>query len=335
MSSQVAMTETPSPGKYHIASQPRAAYIERVNAAIDYIELHLGEELTLEELAAVAHFSPYHFHRVFSIVAGETLGHFISRTRLERAASLLTTQPARSVTEIGAKSGFPNPSSFARAFKARFGMTATDWRSGGHQDHKPGAGHKHRHDDPGFGIDERMPPIPGSLPTWKIRCGGLGPATLTVENLPDLEVAYVRYTGRYQGQVEVFDKLFKRLFAWAEPRGLVKSDSWVLAVYHDNPGITEDGDLRVSVCLDVPPDVAPGGDIGRMKIAGGTAAIGHFVLGALDYSQAWQAMVSWLPESGYEPADRHPFERYFVGRDSAPGKELVDICLPVRPLRIY
>ncbi|MEA2026248.1 MAG: AraC family transcriptional regulator [Chloroflexota bacterium] len=59
----------------------RPVYVERVNAVIDYIEAHLGDDLTVEELAEVAHFSPFHFHRIFSAMTGETLGHFIGRLR--------------------------------------------------------------------------------------------------------------------------------------------------------------------------------------------------------------------------------------------------------------
>jgi AraC family transcriptional regulator len=316
-----------------VRSQP--VYVERVNATIDYIESHLDEEMTLTELASVAHFSPYHFHRIFTTVTGETLGHFINRTRLERAAARLVTQPRRSITAIATESGFPNPSSFSRAFKSHFAMTATEWRRGGHRNHKPELRDELlSHPETAFGIISRVSPLGTSPPTWQIRCGDLDRATLTVEPLPDLEVAYVRYTGRYQGMAEVFTDIFNRLMEWAEPRGLVTSESWVLAVYHDNPSITDDADLRVSACISVPGNTRAAGDIGRMHLAGGTAAVGHFELGDRDYPQAWRAMMGWLLDSGYEPDDRLPSERYFLGRPAAPGKEYVDICLPVRPLGV-
>lgn len=308
-------------------------YIERVNAAIDYIEAHLDEAMTLSDLAAVAHFSPYHFHRIFTAVTGETLGQFINRTRLERAAAWLVTRPRRPVTRIAIESGFSNPSSFSRAFRTHFSMTPTEWRRGGHRDHKPQMlGNLQRLDHTAFGIISRETPLGISPPIWRIRCGRLDPAILTVETLPDLEVAYVRYTGRYQGQADVFTDIFNRLVTWAEPRGLVTPESLLLAVYHDNPDITDDTKLRVSACIDVPAGTSGRGEIGRMCLAGGTTAIGHFELGDQDYPQAWRAVVGWLLESGYEPDDRLPFERYFIGRPAKPDKAYVDICLPVRPL---
>jgi AraC family transcriptional regulator len=110
-----------------------------------------------------------------------------------------------------------------------------------------------------------------------------------------------------------------------------------MAVYHDNPSITSDDKLRVSACIDVPAAIAAEGEIGRMRIEGGKCAMAHFELGVQDYGQAWFALVGgWLPDSGYEPDDRLPFERYPVAATTTSAdKEVVDIYFPVRPLRRY
>lgn len=173
--------------------------------------------------------------------------------------------------------------------------------------------------------------------TWDIKCGHLERSSVEIIDVPDLEVAYVRRTGRYQGLGEVFADIFSRLMTWAGPRELVKRDSWLLAVYHDNPSITEDDKLRVSACVDVPSDTPADGEIGRMRLEGGPCAVARFELGEKDYTDAWFALAGgWLPDSGYEPDDRLPFERYPVGLSTtSPDTEVVDICLPVRPLRRY
>ena len=325
-------------------SQQRSAYVERVNAVVDHIEGHLAEDLTLERLAEVAHFSAYHFHRIFTALVGETLSRFIARIRIERAATLLRQHPYRSVTDIAASCGFTNPSSFARSFRDAFGMSATAWRRGGSLRHQPGSGESYRTmlselaaTDAHFGIAATDLDARTGRATWRIRCGDLEPTTVIVDRLDDLEVAYVRHTGRYQGLGEVFADLFSRLATWAEPRGLMTPEAQVLAVYHDNPSITDDDKLRVSACLSVPSDVPASGDVGRMRVDGGMYAIGRFALREQDYGQAWFSLVGgWLPESGYEPDDRLHFERFPGNSGSMPaGKEAVDICLPVRPLRRY
>ena len=95
--------------------------------------------------------------------------------------------------------------------------------------------------------------------------------------------------------------------------------------------------MRLTVCLPVPDETVPEGEIGRLAIPAGAVAVGRFELGVTDYPEAWYAMAAgWMPDSGYEPDDRMPFERFIVGRQARrEGAEVVDIGMPVRPLRGY
>ncbi|HWM86263.1 MAG TPA: AraC family transcriptional regulator, partial [Kofleriaceae bacterium] len=68
----------------------KADYVARVNRAIDHIIQNLAEPLGLEEIAGVAHFSSFHFHRVFKSLVGETLATFVKRVRLQRAIQLMS-----------------------------------------------------------------------------------------------------------------------------------------------------------------------------------------------------------------------------------------------------
>ncbi len=322
----------------------RPIYVERVNAVIDYIEFHLADDLDLETLADVAHFSPYHFHRIFTTMVGETLSRFIARVRVERAATLLIQHPERSVTETAVACGFTNPSSFARAFREAFGMSASAWRTEGFADYErePGEtihdviGNVGRIDEAYGVLETAFDPTTGAV-AWTVGAGSLGPVSVTIERMPAMHVAYVRHTGRYQGLGEVFADLFTRLMAWAQPRGFVTPQASLLSVYHDNPSITEDDRLRVSVCIAVPEETEASGGIGRMEVEGGTFAVGHFELGEHDYPEAWYTIAGgWLPESGYEPDDRLPFERFPIGHTAADlDNHVVEIWLPVRPLRRY
>jgi len=60
----------------------RAEYTARINRVIDYIDANLDKQLTLTELAEVAAFSRFHFHRIFAAMRGETLNHYIQRVRV-------------------------------------------------------------------------------------------------------------------------------------------------------------------------------------------------------------------------------------------------------------
>ena len=68
---------------------PLAAYTQRMNRVLDHIDKHLDESLEVAALAAIAHFSPFHFHRVFTAWMGETLGDYLRRRRIEVAAARL------------------------------------------------------------------------------------------------------------------------------------------------------------------------------------------------------------------------------------------------------
>ena len=117
------------------AMQPAkgAGYLARFNAVVDYIDNHLAETLDLRTLAAVAHFSPWHFHRLFQAMMGETLAERVRRRRLEVAAGLLLSSPPVPVQAIALDCGFGAAEVFTRAFKSHFGVTPSGWRSGAHE----------------------------------------------------------------------------------------------------------------------------------------------------------------------------------------------------------
>lgn len=103
-------------------------YQSRINQVIDYIDQHLAEQLDLDRLAEVASFSRFHFHRIFRAHVGESVGQYVSRLRVEKSTRLLTYHSSKPITEIALDCGFSSSATFARAFKAMFGMSATEFR---------------------------------------------------------------------------------------------------------------------------------------------------------------------------------------------------------------
>ena len=97
-------------------------YVDRINRAIDHVTQNLASPLPLEDVARAACFSPYHFHRIFRALMGETLGAFIKRVRLERSVYLLSHVAGATLTEIAFACGFSSSSDFSRAFRAHYGV---------------------------------------------------------------------------------------------------------------------------------------------------------------------------------------------------------------------
>ncbi|MBN1471413.1 MAG: helix-turn-helix transcriptional regulator [Syntrophaceae bacterium] len=114
----------------------REEYASRINRVIDYIENRYMKALTLDELADVAGFSRFHFHRIFRAMVGESLNQFVIRLRVEKSAAMLLNNPKKTITEIAFDCGFSGSAPFARSFKTLFGMSATDWRDRGWQEGK-------------------------------------------------------------------------------------------------------------------------------------------------------------------------------------------------------
>ncbi|WP_315823822.1 AraC family transcriptional regulator [Paraflavitalea speifideaquila] len=103
-------------------------YTSRINRVMDYIDAHLESPLTLDELATVSHFSKFHFSRIFWGLTGETPFEFLSRLRLEKAASLLNMQAQMPILQIAHKCGYTDKSVFSRNFKTQFKVSPSAYR---------------------------------------------------------------------------------------------------------------------------------------------------------------------------------------------------------------
>lgn len=99
----------------------------RVIAAIHRIEVDLAQDHSLELLAQACDLSPFHFHRLFAEVMGETVGGFIRRQRLDVAAIRLAASELP-VLDIATNAGYGSLAAFSRAFQRQFGLAPTVYR---------------------------------------------------------------------------------------------------------------------------------------------------------------------------------------------------------------
>ena len=317
----------------------RREYERRVNRVVDHIGEHLDAELTLAALAREAAFSPFHFHRVFRAVTGETLFGFVQRLRLERSAGVLLAVPDRSVLEVALDHGFASAATFARAFKAHFGMTASVWRRGGaarwrerrRQDRKLGKQLR----KPGNARTPRAADTPsrdvGARPRGARRKRE-GAMKIRVQELPSQRVAYMRHVGPYgAGGIP---QLWNRFASWMRARGLDMERTTRLGVSHDDPAITPAEKCRYDACAVVPGDFEADRSVNVAEIAGGRFAIAEFTGTAHEIESAWdQIFCTWLPQSGLQPDDRPCLEVYRGrGADEKTGIFRCDLCLPVKTL---
>lgn len=283
-------------------------YQERLLRVMVFIQNHLDEPLPLVDLAKVACFSPYHFHRIFRGMVGESAKEYVRRLRLERAAFRLTSTN-RSVIDIAFDAGYDTHESFTRAFGRMFGMSPTAYRQSGHND--------------------RASIVSQSAASMWKRQSTTGDETVEVrlEDCKPIRVAFVRHVGPYRGCVAAWEKLCK----FAAEQGLLSPDVRCVGISYDDPEITEPENLRYDACLSVNDSFAATGEIGVQEIHGGLYAVvthhGPYEKLEETYRQFYR---EWVPTCGRELRSAPCLEVY--QNDPATTKPedlLTDIFVPL------
>jgi AraC family transcriptional regulator len=289
-------------------------YRERILRVLIHIQGHLDEALILDDLARIAHFSPYHFHRVFSGMVGESVMEHIRRLRLERAALRLklTDEP---ITRLAFEAGYETHEAFTRAFRAMFGESPSGFRQIHRSVPYPKAPSEVHFTADG-GLDHFNPAVTGE-PEMEAR----------VEKIQPFLVAFVRHVGPYN---EV-GTAWGRLCAWAGPRGLLGPDSTFIGLCHDDPEVTPPDKVRYDACIRVDETFQAEGEVGVQTVAGGDYAVTTH-RGPYDrLGQTYARLCGqWLPEHGREPRSAPSFEVYRNNPQTTPPEELLtDVHVPV------
>jgi AraC family transcriptional regulator len=277
-------------------------YRQRILRVQLFIQEHLDEELPLERLARVAHFSPYHFHRIFRGIVGESVNEYVRRLRLEAAAVALKTTDWN-VLDIALRAGYNAHEAFTRAFRQMFGASLSQYRAGQHP----------------LYIPKETPIMPVESIAREVR----------IETVPTRRVAFLRHIGPYGEACDTFD----RLMAWAGRRDLLGRGSVVLGVCHDDPEVTAPDKIRFDCCVSVGEEVKGEGDIGVQTLDGGECAVLTHIGPYTQLGEAYRWLFgAWLPTSGREPRNAPPFEVYYNNPSETPPEQVrTDIYLPLEP----
>jgi AraC family transcriptional regulator len=275
-------------------------YGRRIARVTDHIARHLDDALNVERLAAVAYFSPWHFHRIYREITGETVADTVRRLRLHRAAVELTRE-ATPLERVARRAGYGTTAAFSRAFAADYGIPPGAYRLRG----------------------QLVPPLPHRSQE---------PATMyPIEIAPFASVRLAALSHR--GDYQEISHVFERLLAWARPRGLLANGARSIGVYYDDPLSVAAKDLRAEAGVVVTADTLLDGDVHAVEIPNLLCAS---VLHKGPYAELEQRPYhflfrEWLPQSGREPADHPCFEEYLNNpRELPPSEWLTRIYLPLK-----
>jgi AraC family transcriptional regulator len=275
-------------------------YDQRLERVALYIEKHLGESFDLNTLADIAHLSPYHFHRIYHAIAGETIAATVKRLRLHRAAGYLV-QTSMGIAQIAKSTGYQNVQSFTRIFKTEFDLPPAQYRKQG----------------------------------THTRFQATTTKSALSRDVSILELAPMSGVGLvHRGSFMMIKRSFDSVYRWVQANGLSDAVTKVIGIYDDDPFTVPEAQLRSRACLILSGSVSVEPPIVQVNISGGICAVLRHQGPYADMRLAYQWLYGqWLPRSGYLVADAPVFEVYLNHpRDTKPADLLVDICLPLQPL---
>ena len=276
-------------------------YQRQLDAVTDYIYAHLDDDLSLDRLADVSGFSPYHWHRIYRAVRGETAAQTVRRLRLERAATILA-QNAWPLERIARRAGFTSADAFSRAFQRAYDRTPGRFRS----DRAGGPN--------GTGDSRRSAVIPDvESPT---------PYPVRVEERPECRLAVAEHRGSYMGIGRAFARVVDRM-------GLRKP---MVAIYEDDPDAVPEAALRAVAGAVVGPEAEVPEDLETRVVPAGRYAVMRYTgpYSSMHAAYLW-LYGQWLPASGWEPRDHPVIEEYLTDPATTPPAQAVtDILLPLR-----
>lgn len=281
-------------------------YQQRLQRVCEYIYEHLDGDLSLTQLSAVAAFSPYHFHRVFSAATGKSLAKFIQLARLRPVSYRVAFEPETSLTELAFAAGFDSLEAFSRAFKREFQQTPSQFRN------QP------------------------DWPTWHSRFAfahpysGASPMDVRIVDFPETPVALLEHRGPAEKVMETAGQFI----AWRKQTGLSPvAKCKTFGVPYSDPNTTSPADFRWDVCgehdgqvpenaFGVKNGVIPGGRCAVLRHTGSNQNLDDSI---------YYLYRDWLPTTDEETRDFPVFFHYVSVTENGPASnDVTDIYLPLK-----
>jgi AraC family transcriptional regulator len=279
-------------------AENRTNYEDRLNRVTGYIYDHLDDALNYQTLAEVAALSPYHWHRIYHAVRGETAVATAKRLRLQRAAVDLA-HSRKSIEDVASRAGYGGAQAFTRAFSEAYGLPPAKYReNGSHADFKHGL-------------------LEAPRANWRI----------DIKQMPPVPLLSVEHRGPY---MEI-GRSFQTLFGLAGAQSLLPPNIRMIAVFYDDPTAVPEDKLHSLAGVVTTAGTRAKAPLQCAEVPGGEYAILRHKGPYADMRAAYLWLFgTWLPQSGREAADAPVIEEYLNSpHDTAPPELLTDLFLPL------
>ncbi len=289
-------------------------YRKRIERVTEYINNHLDQALSLNQLAQVACFSPYYFHRIFVALVGETVNNFTTRLRLEKSARLLKFSKT-SILSIALETGFSTAATFSRSFKQYFGITPMEFRKKGKLENSK--------------IGKELYPVSQYLAPMNL-IENKPAIQVKVKILPRRRVAFIRVVNSFQEGVVL--QAYEQMINWAKENGIYESET-IFGMSLDDVTITPKEKYRYKVCLTIPEELKVDHEsistmyLPKCKYAT-TLVSGDITLVTYAFNFLYN---QWLITSSYEPEHEHTIEIFQDKANVCNWSHFeLELCIPIK-----
>jgi AraC family transcriptional regulator len=308
----------PTQAERHPDTEPAMSRIAQLRHrhGIDRVIAHLqdclrtGQPLPdLDALAAIAHQSPFHFHRLYRALTGETPGRTVARLRLLRALQLLAQADSR-VTEVALEVGYESSQALARACRQALAATPSALR-----------------DDALLRAHWQQQL---SLPAGD-SADDSAPLQVRVTTLEPFDVVVLRTRGAFDD----LDQAFGQVYAWAAEQGIAgQLEALVGIALNDHRDVPADA-CEFDCGMGFGRALTASAPLRSLRLGGGEHAVLRHVGSYAGLEAATDALLrQWLGDSGHALRDAPLYYHYLDDPEVVPEAILrADICVPLQVAR--
>ena len=275
-------------------------YQAKINRVYDFLHQHRFQSYSLNQLSQIANISPFHFHRIFKALSGETIGEYIVRLKLGAACKLLK-HTKNNISQIAYDVGFETPAGLSKAFKKRYNISPTKFRISN-------------------SIYETLPPINKEY---------LDIHEPVILDLKEQIVAYSRYIGSYQN-IDYADS-FNKLEEFFTENNLWCDNCYQIGICYDDPDITAEQLCRYDICLSTNKPFTPNDSIGKIVIPVGKFAVFTHCGSLSDIEKTYNTIYGkWLLNSPYEVRDSLTYDKFIDNIPDVTNRHIkTEIYIPI------
>ncbi len=280
-------------------------WLDSMNLALNFIELHLDDEISFDDVASKACCSTYHFQRMFSYISGVPLAEYIRRRRLTLAAFALQNSNSK-IIDIALKYGYDSPEAFTRAFKKMHGVTPTLAR------------------DKGITL-KAYPQI-----SFQISIKGDIEMEYRIESKEAFKLFGVIGDIQAESMEGAFTEVPKFCIQCDNDGTVTKMNSLLSrspnSMLHAALFDHSDTGFKYMICYPVQPALSIPAEFNQLSVPALTWAI--FPATGLEMHDVWRRIYAeWFPTSDFEQVEGPSFEMYYGESDKKPSGE---VWIPIK-----